>query len=126
MKREWIALGIVLTILTFSIVNAGYVAHRTRDFSIQLSVAQFYCDSGERQEAASRVSDSLLGWLQWRKYAHIMLRHSEVDGVSDAYYDLLAALEDRDQAVTDAAFDKVTHKLSCIADMEQMTFGSIL
>ena len=126
MKREWIALSIVLAILTFSIVNANYVSGKTKDFRTQIDVAENYFTSGDRQEASSLVSDGLHGWLDWHKYAHIMLRHSEVDAVTDSYYDLLAALQDGDDEVTDADFDKVSHKLRNVADMEQMTFGSIL
>lgn len=126
MKREWIALGIILAILSFSIFNANYVAQKTELFRSDLHAAQDYYDSGDRQQAASKVTDSLLGWLRWHKYAHIMLRHSEVDNVTDSYYDLLSALEDSEEKVTDAAFDKVTQKLHNISDMEQMTLGSIL
>lgn len=126
MKREWIALGVILAILAFSIFNAKYVAHKTADFRSDLQTAQEDYIGGDRKEAASHITNSIADWLSWHKYANIMLRHSEVDEVTDSYYDLLAALEDSGQEVPAAAFDKVTQKLRNISNMEQMTLGSIL
>ena len=49
-----------------------------------------------------------------------------VDGVTEAYYDLLAELQSSDGETAPAAFGKVEQKLRNIADMEQMSIGSIL
>ncbi len=126
MKKEFIALSVIAAILVFSIVNAHYVRSRAADFSDEIRAAQQLCAGGEDKRAAKSVSDSLDGWLEWRKYAHIMLRHSEVDGVTEAYYDLLAELQSSKGETAPAAFSKVEQKLRNIADMEQMSIGSIL
>lgn len=126
MKKEFIALAVVLAILTFSIINAAYVRGCAEEFSADIQNAQRIYDSGDAEKAADAVSDSLSGWLQWHKYAHIMLRHSEVDDVTESYYELLADLQNSDDKVTPASFGMVEQKLRNIADMEQMTIGSIL
>ena len=126
MKKEFVALAVVLAILTFSILNASYVRGCAADFSADIQNAQRLYESGDAQKSAASVADSLGDWLEWHKYAHIMLRHSEVDGVTEAYYDLLAELQSSDGETAPAAFGKVEQKLRNIADMEQMSIGSIL
>lgn len=126
MKREYVALVVILSILGFSIFNARYVKEKTTQFQSELYVAQLTCQGGDQEKALQATAISLGNWLKWHKYAHIMLRHSEVDDVTDSYYELLDALENSNRQTPDAAFGKVGQKLQNIADMEQMTFGSIL
>ncbi len=126
MKREFVALAVVLAILTASIVNGHYVERRTSEFSHDLHIAQELYDSGAREEATTKVSDSLKGWLKWKSYAHIMLRHSEVDNVTEAYFDLLSDMEDEEADVPAASFGKVEQLLKNVSDMEQLSIGAIL
>ncbi|MGI5978583.1 MAG: DUF4363 family protein [Oscillospiraceae bacterium] len=126
MKREFIALAVILAILAGAIVNEHYVERKTKEFSQELQTAQELYEQGAAEKAVSKVSDSLDNWLQWKRYAHIMLRHSEVDNVTEAYYDLLAAVEDKDESVSSAEFGKVRQLLQNISDMEQISIGAIL
>lgn len=126
MKREFIALLVIAGILTGSIFNAHYVGSKTDELRGQLLVAQLYCGDNGREKTVPLAASALASWLEWRKYAHIMLRHSEVDSVTEAYYALLAELESDGDGVPTAAFGLVEQKLRCISDMEQLTLGSIL
>lgn len=126
MKREFVALAVILAILTASILNAHYVERKTSELSHDLHIAQELYDSGAREEASSKVADSLKGWLKWKSYAHIMLRHSEVDNVTEAYFDLLSDMEDKEADVPAAAFGKLEQLLKNVSDMEQISIGAIL
>lgn len=126
MKREFVALAVILAILTASIVNGHYVERKTTEFSEDLRVAQQLYDSGAQEKAVSKVADSLDDWLEWKRYAHIMLRHSEVDNVTEAYYDLLSEVENSEEKVPAASFKKVEQLLKNVSTMEQLSIGAIL
>lgn len=126
MKREFVALAVILAILAASIINGHYVERKTTEFSHDLHIAQELYDSGAREEATTKVADSLKGWLEWKSYAHIMLRHTEVDNVTEAYFDLLSDMEDEKADVPAASFGKVEQLLQNISAMEQLSIGAIL
>lgn len=126
MKREFVALAVILTILIASIVNGRYVERKTTEFSENLRIAQQLYDSGAQEKAVAKVADALDDWLEWKRYAHIMLRHSEVDNVTEAYYDLLSEVENSDEKVPAASFKKVEQLLKNISTMEQLSIGAIL
>jgi len=54
-----------------------------------------------------------------------MLRHSEIDVITDAYYELLCELEG-DIKITEASFGQLNENLRSIGVKERVTLGSIL
>lgn len=126
MKREFVALAIILAILTASIVNEHYVERKTAEFSDDIRIARQLYDDGEQEKTVSKVAESLGDWLEWKRYAHIMLRHSEVDNVTEAYYDLLSEVENNEEKAHAASFGKVEQLLKNISEMEQLSIGAIL
>ncbi len=123
--KEFIAGALLLTLLILSFVNVKYMERKTDDLSELITTAETLYQEGDRQEAANQVHESLGAWLDWSSYSHIMMRHTEVDLVTDAYYELLDALEG-DEPVTQAGFRSVLEKLADIVAKERISLGALL
>lgn len=123
--REIIAGFLLISILVLSVVNTGYVERKTKALIEDVSGAQNEYFDGNHEEAAEIIEESRDVWLDWNSYAHIMLRHTEIDLVTDAFFELLSALES-DSSVSEASFEKLREMLRSIAVMERISFGSVL
>ncbi|MGI5984811.1 MAG: DUF4363 family protein [Clostridiales bacterium] len=125
MKRELVAVSLILIIFALSLVNIRYVESRTDMLTNDVEAAEKLFINGDADAAISLVKESLDNWLSWEPYTHIMLRHSEVDLVTDAYYELLSKLQSEEE-VPEAAYRRLKEQLRSISAMERITIGSIL
>lgn len=125
MIREIIAVSILVALLALSLVNVKYIETKTELLAGEIQEAHELYQKGDNNGAAARVNESLNKWLGWESYSHIMLRHSEIDVITSAYYALLEELEG-DEKVTGASFDALIETLNDIVKKERVTFGSLL
>lgn len=125
MKRELIAVFIIAALLMLALENIRQIENKTETLTNGIESAEKLYLSGDRQGAAAGIEDSLNTWLNWDFYSHIMLRHSEIDVITDAYYTLLSELQSED-TVTQASFERLDEQLRSILIKERVTLGSIL
>ncbi|MFB0919556.1 MAG: DUF4363 family protein [Oscillospiraceae bacterium] len=125
MIREIIAFSLLIALLVLSLINVKYMENKTELLAGEIKEAHELYQKGDNKEAASLVEESLNNWLNWESYSHIMLRHSEIDVITGAYYELLEELEGEDK-VTDASFGALTETLNDIVKKERFTLGSLL
>ena len=125
MKREIFAVALLLGLLTLSLYNIRYIENKSQTLNSYIEKAEKHYLSGDRQGAAEDIEASLKLWLGWDSYSHVMLRHSEVDVITESYYELLKELEG-DDAVTKASFGKLKEELNSIITKERINVRSIL
>ena len=63
-------------------------------------------------------------WHSAAEYTHIMLRQGEIDAVSDAFFDLSAALREGEEKSTDA-YLRLYYHLDSIERMDALRLSSI-
>ncbi len=124
MKNEFIALALLAAIFVASIFNANYVENKTQALTGEIDAAEAFYNQGDTQSASKHLDASLNAWHKWESYAHIMLRHSEVDLVTETYFDLLGQLESG-ETVPDAAFEQLKDRLENIAEMEKISSKAV-
>ncbi|MDR1131977.1 MAG: DUF4363 family protein [Oscillospiraceae bacterium] len=125
MKREFAAAALLLAIFALSFVNVRHIETKTGVLTGEITAAAGLIAENDREGAIKHVKNALAGWLEWNRYSHIMLRHSEIDTITDAYYALLQALEGKDE-VPPAAFGSLLEKLRGLAEKERAGLGAIL
>ncbi|PKM74164.1 MAG: hypothetical protein CVU91_03730 [Firmicutes bacterium HGW-Firmicutes-16] len=125
MIREIIAVSLLFALLALSLFNVKYIENKTDILANEIEQAHELYQNGDNEGAASHVEESLNNWLSWESYSHIMLRHSEIDIITGAYFALLEELEG-DAKVTGASFDALIETLNDIAKKERITLGSLL
>lgn len=125
MKREFIAVFILLALLALSVMNVRHIENKTTTLTEEIEEAEELYRSGDSEGSAVSVQSSLKSWLGWETYSHIMLRHSEIDLVTDAYFGLLSEIESGD-TVPEASFGALIEKLNDIVNKERVSLGSLL
>lgn len=125
MIREIVAVSLLVALLALSLFNVKYIENKTEILADEIGQAHELYQNGDNEGATSLVEDSLNTWLSWESYSHIMLRHSEIDVITSAYYALLEELEGEEK-VTGASFDALIETLNDIVKKERVTFGSLL
>ncbi len=125
MKREYIAVLLIAALLTLALINVHHIENKTLALTSDIELAEKLYFDDDSEGAVSSIEKSLNTWLSWDSYSHIMLRHSEVDVITDAYYELLSKLEGEDK-VAKSSFDKLKEALGSIADKERISLNSIL
>jgi len=125
MKREYVAIFMISAIFVLSMINIRHIENKTQTLTDEIDIAEKLYLNGDKEGAVADIKSSLDAWLGWDSYSHIMLRHSEIDVITDAYYDLLSELQGENEA-TQASFGKLKEELRSIVIKERVTLGSIL
>lgn len=125
MKKELVAVSILVVLIALSLFNIGFVAGKTEVLRQEAKDAQQLLREGKPEQAHECLSDSLKRWQSFSKYAGVMLRHSdEITDVSDSYFEIMKELEQTGSAPT-ALFKKLDHILVDIAEAESLSFSSL-
>ena len=124
MKRELIAIVLLLTLLVLSLANVRYIEDKSADLMENIDAAESLLESGDTPGAENAIRSSLDTWLSWKSYTHIMLRHTEIDAITDAYYELLVGVQNGGDAPR-AAFGALRQKLRDLSEKERVGAGTL-
>lgn len=122
MKREAIAVLLLLLLITGAWMNLKKLDTLMFCMEERLISSQTEARTGEADRAEREMRDALDLWLRSDGYTHIFIRHSEIDAISDAFYELAEALSDGD---AEAAYEKLLYHLESVRDIEHLSLRSI-
>ena len=126
MKREAVAAVLFSALILFSFWNLRKIDKLTNEMTRLLESSEASAESGELDDALGYAKKALEVWLSAEGHTHIFIRHSEIDGTSDAFYELLSALEEGDADSLSFAYGKLLYHIDSISGMEHVSIGSIL
>lgn len=124
MKRELIAGVLMITLIALCALNIAHVDRLTAAMLDEIQLSREACERGDRESARGHFELALENWLSADAYTHIFIRHSEIDTLTDAFYDLLSSVENGDEC--SGAYEKLIYHLESIASMERISLGSIM
>ena len=124
MKREAVAAALFSALILFSFWNLRKIDKLTNEMTRLLESSEASVESGELDDALGYAEKALEVWLSAEGHTHIFIRHSEIDGTSDAFYELLSAIEEGD--ALSPAYGKLLYHIDSISGMEHVSIGSIL
>ena len=125
MKREFIAIALLILMLGTLLGNIRYLDGLVE--GIESAVCRS-CSAWERGETILSVSEletAMTAWQSAANYAHIFLRQSEIDAVSDAFFDLFASLR-AEEPQSAEAFLRLLYHLDSLERMDKLQLSSIL
>lgn len=125
MKKEYIASGIILAMIAGAVVNVCHIKSLAKDITTQITTAQTCCRRSDYDSAEQALREGLDIWLSDEGYTHIFIRHSEIDGTSDAFYEALAAISEQDGDGAVNACEKLQYHIDSIVSMEFVTLKSV-
>ena len=126
MKKELIAALVLLLLFLGTLINIRVVDDLTGDLLALIETAEGRAQSGDMDAAASLVQRAAAQWQAAAPYTHVFIRHSETDGTTDAFFQLLTQLQSGDDAAAEGAFSLLKARLSGIAEIEHISLGSVL
>ena len=125
MKRGICAALLLLVLIGASVWNIRRADRLTDEIREHLELserARLAADPNyakEQLEAAKRI------WLSARGYTQIFLRHPELDGTSDIFYETLQDLQAGELRALPAAYERLRYHLDSIRDMEHVRWGTV-
>ena len=127
MKREIWAAMLLAILFAGSLWNIRAIDRLTDKIGQYLDRSEQAIASGDTASAEKELQTALDIWLKSDSYTHIFIRHPEIDGTADAFYEALQALmEGEDEKEISAQYDKLRYHLESISRMEHLSFGSIM
>jgi hypothetical protein len=125
MKKTIVAAVLLLLLLIGTLFNIRCLDGSIEQMQGYVGAAQGRAEAGDYDGAVASLRQAIELWNGIDGYSHIFIRHSEIDGASDAFYDLLGDLYARDADSAKGSFEKALYHLESISKIEHITLGSV-
>lgn len=125
MKKEIFALLLLAALFAGGLYNTHYLRCMTGELSETLRLSGAYCENGEYDLALEHAQKAESDWKANELYAGIFLRHTEIDAVSDLFYELLGALAGSEPDSARAAYAPLTAHVENLYAMERVGLWSV-
>lgn len=126
MKRLWISVAILLTMLGATLGNSWYLNSLISDFTQELTSAHQLAardDWASARKITGQVTDH---WQKHDFYFHVMLPHRDIDEIHLTFQEIEEYLELEETDQYNAASAKLITQLGLLAEMEQLNLKNIL
>lgn len=124
MRKMYAGILILALLLGASVYNVHYLDGKMARLLQYVDSAGQLEQSGDYDGAQLMLRQAIEFWDGMSFYTHVFIRHSEIDGAMDAFYDCLGCLE-KGEGDSAAELDKLRSHLCSITDMEHISLGSI-
>ena len=125
MKREIGALLLLAALFGVSLWSIRRTDRLTDEVETHLELSEKALRADDRETAEAELEAALRVWQADKRYAHVFLRHAEIDSISDAFFALQQGLRGGDGAELGAAYDLLRYHLECVDSMEHISPGSV-
>ena len=125
MKKTIGAAVLMLILLGISAWNIHFLDGFTNRLEEQIEQSRACWLSGDMDGARDALNSALDDWHGTEIYTHVFIRHAEVDAVTDAFYDAMAALSGDETSAAGCQFDRLEAHLHSIDSMEHVTIKSV-
>lgn len=126
MKKEGLAITIILFVILGSVLNLRYLTSLIHELDAQTNEAVSEAEAENWTISEALASDVMMQWMKMDKYTHVFIRHGEIDAVTDAFCSLLGAIKSRETSDIFMAQLTLHSRLNELVEMERVTPGSIL
>ena len=125
MRKCIAAIIILLLIFAAGLFNIHCIDTLTRELIDLTEAAQRSARADDLPASVAAVEQAAKSWEDAAVYTHIFIRHTEVDATTDAFCELLAELYAGNADGAQGMFRKLRARLTLLADMERISFGSV-
>lgn len=126
MRREYTAMIILALLMLGAWLNLRHMDSLTERIEAKLELSQKAAEQGSMDISEKALLDALDMWLGADGYTHIFIRHSEIDAISDSFYDLYDALLSGETDALAPAYEKLIYHLESVNDIEHLSLRSLL
>mgnify|MGYP004644007859 FL=1 len=126
MRREYTAMIILAILMLGAWLNLRHMDSLTERIEAKLELSQKAAEQGSMDISEKALLDALDMWLGADGYTHIFIRHSEIDAISDSFYELYDALLSGETDALAPAYEKLIYHLESVNDIEHLSLRSLL
>ena len=125
MKREHGALLLLLALMLLAAWNVRHADFMTDQIGETLLRSEHAAQRGEYEIALANVKSALRVWRDSRGYAGVFLRHSDVNDVTDAFYELISLLHQEEAAALPSGYARLRYHLRTLDRMEHVSAETV-
>ena len=125
MKREICAALLLLVLIGASVWNIRRADRLTDEIREHLELSERALLAADPNYAKEQLEAAKRIWLSARGYTQMFLRHPELDGTSDVFYETLQDLQAGELRALPAAYERLRYHLDSIRDMEHVRWGTV-
>lgn len=125
MKKDLFAAGLLAVILALSMLNTGRINSLCDDLDELVDLSAGAAARGDWEESRQALDKAVSLWKAQEEYTGIVLRHTDIETLTDDLYELAEHIYTRDGAAAKAAASLVREHLKSIKKMESINPGSI-
>ena len=125
MKKEFVALALLIAILTGNLWNQRRLNSLINGL---MSLAEDACSASQQQDwpaAANAAEEAEKLWLDSGRYTHIFLRHTDIDALTAALCDFRGAAIGQESGELFTSYLRLKALLVSLRGMEKLSFGSV-
>ena len=126
MRREYTAMIILAILMLGAWLNLRHMDSLTERIEAKLELSQKAAEQGSMDISEKALLDALDMWLGADGYTHIFIRHSEIDAISDSFYELYDVLLRGETDALAPAYEKLIYHLESVNDIEHLSLRSLL
>ena len=125
MKKELFALITILSLIIISIAGYIHLSKLTNSISEHTNKAMSAVNQDNFELARTELNTALQLWNDDERYTHVFIRHSEVDTVSDTFYEALENICSNQKEEAQVSILKLMFHINSIQSMERITLRSV-
>ena len=125
MIREIAAYVLLLGMFIGSLFNISYAGKTLTGLEAEAEQALICAQSEDYTEAEKLLKAACDEWLKLDSYTHIFFKHTEIDSATDAFFDMLSDISDKNAKAAEGSFRKLKAHLDSLISAERLSFGSI-
>ena len=125
MKRECAAAALLLLLMLTAAWNIRRADFLTAQIGRNLERSERAAGRGDFELARTAAENALALWQDARGYTSVFLRHPDLDGVADAFFDLQELLLREEQEALAAGYGRLRCRLETLDRMEHLSLGTL-
>lgn len=127
MKRLLCSVALLAALVAGCSIHVWHLSRETQALSDQLEQAGEAVQQGDWEKAYDLTQQAWEHWEDQMFYLHTTLHHEDIDGVSTAFQETLAILEQREQPGEYAAANaRILYQLELLVEAELPSLKNIL
>ena len=126
MKKEFIALAVLLLVFASALVNIHTINRLTEEVVTLIEEAEGFVREESWEDALATANVALQKWESSGAYTHTVIRHSDIDSATDTISSLIKEIYAEDSGSAIGAAKAATLRMRSLASSEQLKLRNIL
>ncbi|NLU23430.1 MAG: DUF4363 family protein [Clostridiales bacterium] len=126
MKICAISSGVLVVLLTLTLLNSVYLSRCCSQWTEQLSQADRYAAQDDWSTARQTMDGFAADWDKRQTYLHIVIEHDEIDNAQSLLQKCLVLAQEEDAVEFRSDIADLISQLNLLSEMERLSIKNVL